>query len=213
MTIMFVPIGEQIKPIYEGFKYVKNVDKVYLLASKKTLKYANEVNEKISEIYNTEIIDINPEELDDVICKLIEIAEKHRNEKVISNVTGGTKIMSLSCYILCSYLGGDAFYIFKTDDNKMKCIEMPILKIKLNSIIDEKSTRSRILEKLMEHEYNSLTSLAKDLRIKNSTLSALLDDLQEQGLVKLGRTGRKLKIEISKTGKIIYKIRKFKNER
>ncbi|MEM4347159.1 MAG: DUF6293 family protein [Candidatus Altiarchaeota archaeon] len=212
MTIMFVPVGEQIKPIYEGFKYVKNVDKVYLLASKKTIGYASEVSEKIGEIYNTEILDVTPEELDNVICKLIEVAEKHKKDKVVSNVTGGTKIMSLSCYILCSYLGGDAFYIFKTDEGKMRYIEMPVLKIKLNSIIEEKSTRSRILEKLMEREYSSLTSLAKELRIKNSTLSALLDDLSEQGLIKLKREGRKLKIEISKTGKIIYKIRKFKNE-
>ena len=211
MAIMFIPVGEQIKPIYEGFKYVKNIENVYLLASSKTEKYAREIKDKISAIYKTEIILVHPEKLDDIMEKLIDIIAENKDEKIISNITGGTKVMSHACYILCSYLGGDAFYIFKNNGD-MEYVEMPMLKIKLNSIIEERSTKKRILEKLMKKDYDSLTSLAKELRIRESTLSALLDSLKEQGLIHKERNGRTSRIRISKTGKILLKLRKLKNE-
>lgn len=211
MAIMFIPVGEQVKPIYEGFKFVKNIGGVYLLASNKTEKYAQEIKSKIEEIYKTEILFIHPERLDDIMEKLIEIIGRNKGQKIISNITGGTKVMSHACYILCSYLGGDAFYIFKRDDESMEYVEMPMLKIKLNSIIEEKSTRKRILEKLIEKDYGSLSSLAKDLRIKDSTLSALLDSLEEQGLVHLERNKKNLKIKISKTGRIIFRLKELEN--
>lgn len=211
MAIMFIPVGEQVKPIYEGFKFVKNIGGVYLLASNKTEKYAQEIKSKIEEIYKTEILFIHPERLDDIMEKLIEIIGRNKGQKIISNITGGTKVMSHACYILCSYLGGDAFYIFKRDDESMEYVEMPMLKIKLNSIIEEKSTRKRILEKLIEKDYGSLSSLAKDLRIKDSTLSDLLDSLEEQGLVHLERNKKNLKIKISKTGRIIFRLKELEN--
>ena len=212
MTIMFVPVGEQIKPIYEGFKHVRNIDKVYLLASNKTENYACNIKKRIGYIYDTKIILVDPEKLDDIMEKLIDVVSENRDFAIVSNVTGGTKVMSHACYILCSYLGGEAFYIFKRDDGSMEHVEMPILKIKLNSIIEESSTREKILKKLSEKDYNFLSLLAKDLRIKDSTLSALLDKLEEQGLVHTERRGRNLKIRISKTGKILLKLRKLKNE-
>jgi len=212
MAIMFIPVGEQVKPIYEGFKYVRGVDKVYLLASDKTEKYAQNIKNRIEYIYKTEIVQIHPEKLDDIMEKLIDIIAENKDEKIISNITGGTKVMSHACYILCSYLGGDAFYIFKRDDGSMEYVEMPMLKIKLNSIIEERSTKKRILEKLMKKDYDSLTSLAKELRIRESTLSALLDSLKEQGLIHKERNGRTSRIRISKTGKILLKLRKLKNE-
>jgi len=94
----------------------------------------------------------------------------------------------------------------------MEYVEMPMLKIKLNSIIEKRSTRKRILEKLIERDYDSLTSLAKKLRIRESTLSDLLDSLEEQGLIHKERNGRTSRIRISKTGKILLKLRKLKNE-
>jgi len=212
MAIMLIPVGEQIKPIYEGFKYVKNINRIYLIASNKTEEFANDINKKIKYIYNTEIVLVDPEKLDDIMEKLIDIVSENRDERIISNITGGTKVMSHACYILCSYLGGDAFYIFKRDDGSMEYVEMPMLKIRLNSVIEKKSTRERILEKLMKKEYDSMTSLAKELRIKDSTLSVILDQLKEQGLVILERSGRNLRIRISKTGKIIFKLKKLKNE-
>jgi len=212
MAIMFIPVGEQVKPIYEGFKYVRGVDKVYLLASDKTEKYAQNIKNRIEYIYKTEIVQIHPEKLDDIMEKLIDIIAENKDEKIISNITGGTKVMSHACYILCSYLGGDAFYIFKRDDGSMEYVEMPMLKIKLNSIIEERSTRKRILEKLIERDYDSLTSLAKELRIRESTLSDLLDSLEGQGLVILERRGRTLKIKISKTGRIIFRLKELRDE-
>ncbi|RLI91249.1 MAG: hypothetical protein DRO95_04715 [Candidatus Altiarchaeales archaeon] len=210
MAIMFVPVGEQIKPIYEGFKYVKNIEKVYLIASNKTERYAHDIKKRIEYIYDTEIVLVDPEKLDDIMEKLIDVVSENKDREIISNITGGTKVMSHACYILCSYLGGDAFYIFKRDDGSMEYVDMPMLKIKLNSVIEDRSTRERILEKLMESEYDSMTSLARELRIKDSTLSVILDQLKEQGLVILERSGRNLRIKISKTGKILLRLRKLK---
>jgi len=210
MAIMFVPVGEQIKPIYEGFKYVKNIEKVYLIASNKTERYAHDIKKRIEYIYDTEIVLVDPEKLDDIMEKLIDVVSENKDKEIISNITGGTKVMSHACYILCSYLGGDAFYIFKRDDGSMEYVDMPMLKIKLNSVIEDRSTRERILEKLMESEYDSMTSLARELRIKDSTLSVILDQLKEQGLVILERSGRNLRIKISKTGKILLRLRKLK---
>ncbi len=94
MHIMFIPVGEQTEPIYEGFRHVKEVDKVYLLASGKTEKYAVEIRDKIGAIYKTEIIKIHPEKLDDIMEKLMDIIAENKDKKIISNITGGTKVMS-----------------------------------------------------------------------------------------------------------------------
>lgn len=207
---MLVPIGEQVRPIYEGFRYVKNIEKVYFLVSNKTEKYGLKVKDKISDIYPIEVIYVNPESFDDVMDKLIQIVENNKNKGIIANITGGTKIMSLACYILCSYLQGNAFYIFKKDDGSMEYVEMPILKFKLDSLLEKNTARWKILSKLIERSYNSVTELANDLRRKTSTVSDILEILHDQGLIILRREGRNVRIEISKTGKIVFRLLNLK---
>ena len=205
MKILLAPVGEQTKPIYEGFKHIKDVNRVYLLASDKTLKYAEEISAGLSEVYEIEIITVKADNLDDVMEKITEKLSKHDCYKnIISNITGGTKIMSLACYIVSSFYSGDAFYIFK-DGNDLKHVDAPILKVNLKDVLKYTGTRFRILNYIQSSKKN-LTEIARNINIKNSTLNRHITILLEHNLVKNQRSGREVLIEITKTGKLFYNL-------
>jgi len=203
MKILLAPVGEQTKPIYEGFKHIKDVNRVYLLASDKTLKYAEEISARLSEVYEIEIITIEADNLDDIIEKITEKISKHNCYKnIISNITGGTKIMSLACYIVTSFYSGDAFYLFKDTG---EYVDAPILKVNLKNVLSYNSTRFKIL-KCIQNTQKNLTEIAKTINIKNSTLNRHITILSEHNLVKNQRFGREVLIEITKTGKLFYNL-------
>ncbi len=68
-----------------------------------------------------------------------------------------------------------------------------------------KSTRFRILECIYSSKKN-LTEIAKTINIKNSTLNRHVTLLAEHNLIKTERTGREVKVEISKTGSLFYNL-------
>ncbi|MBI2647671.1 hypothetical protein HYW99_04285, partial [Candidatus Woesearchaeota archaeon] len=133
--ILITTVGEQEKPLYEGMKVISKIDKVYLLASDFTDNIAEKIKQNISNLYQADVIKINEKELDSIIDSLIELHRKEKNSEFVYNLTGGTKIMSLACHVVASFLGERMLYIFKRGDNSMEIIEVPVLKYNINKII------------------------------------------------------------------------------
>lgn len=210
MKIFLIPAGEQVKPLYEGFRYVKNVDLVYLLCSSFTKVKAEEIKEKLSTVYKINIIESKAERIDEIIDDIIAAIGDFKNKKIISNISGGTKIMSLACYILSSYTQGFSFYIFKDSEGGMKYVEVPSLKINIDSVVKYNSKKFEILEKLSKGDY-FLNQISKELNIKSSTANAHIYTLERAGIVKTKRVGRKLMIRITTTGRLVYNLVRLKH--
>jgi len=208
--IFLVPVGEQMKPLYEGFRYVKNIEQVYLICSDYTRKMAEEMKDKLSAVYKIEVIETKAERIDEIIDDIITVIGDFRNKRIISNISGGTKIMSLACYILSSYTQGFSFYIFKDENAEMRYVEVPSLKINIDLFVKNNSKKFKLLEKLSKKDY-FLNQLSKELNIKSSTTNAHIYTLERAGMVRTERMGRKLMIKITSTGKLIHTLVKLKH--
>lgn len=202
-----MPVGEQKKPLMEGMRYIKEINRIYLIATKDTYQVAIDIQEKLQEIYEEiYIIKTSPFNLDVIVQSLIdEVISKNHGKHIISNITGGTKIMSLACYILTSLYEGDVFYIFKGENNEMQYVEAPALKVDLRKVVSYGNKRYYILKKLENKDYNVIM-LANDLNIKSSTLNGHISKLVKHDLVRTRRDGREVKISITNTGKLFYKL-------
>ena len=205
--ILITTVGEQEKPLYEGMKVSSRIDKVYLLASDFTANIAEKIKQNVSNLYQTEIIKINEKELDNIINSLIKLHRKEKNSEFVYNLTGGTKIMSLACHVVASFLGEKMIYIFKKEGNGMEIIEVPVLKYNLNKIIAKGDKRHSIL-KLLKEKPRTITELAKILKLEKATVSAgHIKKLKEQNLVEIKELSRnKQSIILSKTGSIFLSL-------
>lgn len=206
--IMIIPVGEQIEPLIRGIRFYKEIDEIFLLHSHETEKEANKIcrmieNLKIVEkIYKIKCM---PADLASVISSLVEKLTNYNNAKIIVNLTGGTKIMSLGCYIFANLYGGECFYIFKKDKN-MVFIEVPPIKNNIIEKIKNSKKRSLILLTLNKTEKMSIKEASKIFNLKSSTISYYFEELLKEGL--LIKENKKYKI--STLGKLVAElIKKF----
>jgi len=181
--ILIATVGEQEVPLFEGFKRVKDIDKVYFLASKVTQEHAEKIKKGITKIYDSDIIIINEKDLEKIIYKLIELHKKERQSSFMYNVTGGTKIMSLACHVVASFLGERIFYIFK-NEKSMEFVEVPLLKYDLYRIITRNDRKCDILKMLRNQQSMSLTDISNKITLKKPTVLGHLSKLVGHNLVR-----------------------------
>ncbi len=207
--ILVVTTGEQERPIFEGFRVINNIDIIYFLASEFTQMIAENISKEIRKIYDAKILIVNEKELEDIIEKIILIHKENPGSEIIYNLTGGTKMMSLSCYIIASLLGERVFYIFKKDDDSMELIELPTLRFNIEFLNKLSGKKIRLLE-LIREKPRTLTELSKILKLSKPTISiGYVEKLEQQNLIKKETISRRSqKIGITKTGEIILMLKK-----
>ena len=203
--ILFVTVGESMEPIYEGFKRVKDIDIVYYLVSGKTRQFAEKLTKELSNIYKSNITEIDPMNLDVAINKLIEV-QKNLRGNIIYNLSGATKVMVLACYIVACFKSHAAFYIFKKDNGNMEYVEVPILRFDLRNIIDKDKRKCEIL-RLLSNKPLPITELAMIMKLKKSTVSGHIDKLEENVFIEREPIDkRSSKLKLTKTGEITLSI-------
>ncbi len=203
-----VPVGEQIKPLMFGFRYVSDVDKVFLLCSQDTEEIADAIYEKIKEVYDCEKIIINPSSFDIIIDVVFPKIKDY--DRYIINLTGGTKIMVLASYFFAQLKESYCFYIFKTQDEKMIKFDVPVVSLpeKINILYEkimEKSKKKKILELISDYP-KPISELAKLLKIKKPTLIGHLKTLERWNITTRVKKGNITKVVITPTGKVIFSI-------
>ncbi len=205
-------VGEETKPIYEGFKYVKEINEVYLIATEKTKTFAEEICRNMKNVYsNIKIVEVSTDSVEDILFKLNQDIKVNLNTHIISNITGGTKIMTLALYIYTSVLNGSVFYILKLDDEKMIKIDVPTLEY--NFSIDR--SKRKIIETLYQYKDKKITQtqLAKLLKRKESTVKYSLDNLKKNNLVEIEYTKNGKLVSLTSLGKLITIIEKIKSKK
>jgi CRISPR locus-related DNA-binding protein len=203
---LFITVGERMEPIYEGFKRIKDIEEVYYIVSDKTKEYAQRLVKEFSNLYKSYIVEVDPRNLDKSIDKIIE-TQKKLKEDIVYNLSGGTKVMILACYIIACFKSQKAFYIFKKNDGGMEYVEVPILKFDLKNIVNKENRAYRILN-LLKDTSLQVTELAEKMKLKKSTISGHIDKLEnELGFVEREPINRKSsKLRLTKTGEITLSI-------
>jgi CRISPR locus-related DNA-binding protein len=206
MVVLVSTIGEQKEPIYEGIRKIEFDDLVFL-ASPKTQKIANKMREEFKNLCDIQVIQVDPCNLDDCLNKLVKLYNDYDKAEIGFNISGGTKIMSLACFIVASFNSNDVFYVFKADE-KMRIIKLPLLRFDIEKVIKRKSRGHQILKLIYDEKAESVTNIAKKLKIKKATVSAHIKKLKEKyGLIRtIKETGRNEKISLSSSGYLLLEL-------
>lgn len=206
--VMIVPVGEQIEPLLYGLRFFKEIDTLILLHSRKTKKIANKIKKRVEKTYlvsRVVMAECVPNSLVSVIASLnktLNNLDKVENQEVVINLTGGTKIMSIACYIFSILVGAKCFYIFKKDDGKMEFQDVPVLENKSLQKIKESKIRISILKSFDNDNKLSVTELSKMIRKHPSTILYYLDELVKSGIL----IKEKRKYRITELGLLIKRI-------
>ncbi len=209
MKIMLIPVGEQTQPLYEGFRHYNGIKKIILIYTNKTHEMAMEIKrwaEKMIEhvvLVETVASDIGTI-IDNVVSKCPEII--YPEAHVISNLSGGTKPMSHACYVITSITGGESFYIFLNDKNKMEFVEMPRLNVCLGDIFSEKKRGSKTRIRMLRSIYagnHSLASISRSVGIKKPSVLNHLRKLADAGLVDYNGKS----VTLTTTGRLVLRIK------
>lgn len=205
--IYVASVGEEKRPVFYGLKHVRYVDKILLVHSNETKDVAYEIKDVFDElgIYETLLVEVDPRSIDDVIDELVKFVKKHSliNYEYVSNISGGTKPMSIGVYIFTSIMNGESFYVFKKSENEMEILDIPSLKIDIEGILGVRKrskAKIRICKALIESP-RTLSELSRSLGYSKTSIKFHLEFLENNGLIRKNK-----KIEITPLGKIAVSL-------
>lgn len=209
---MIIPTGEQIKPLLYGLRFFKEIDAVILLHSKKTKKIALKIEKylkKLEIVDNVFLLSCQPNNLTSIISSLnkkIEELKLSENCEILINLTGGTKIMSISSYIFSLLVGGKCFYIYKNENESMEFQEVPTIKIPTIDKIKNSKIRLELLDIFDKQEIISIKDITVLLGKKPSTIYYYIEEFWKEGII--NKEGKKYKI--TEFGKLLKRILEYK---
>lgn len=214
LNIHIALVGQNPKPILEGFHLYRAIDKLYLLHSTETRKIANDIQMKIKQISDIEIFleKIDPFSMESVVYVILEIGKKEVNQNIFVNMTGGTNIMAGSACAASYFLGAQAYYVLdkrKTVSIKSQqslLIELPIPKIPSYTSLEP---MQRIMLKTISKKESCDSSFLKEqTKISPQNLSYHIKTLKKKNLIEVDRNQtdpRKLIIRLTNAGKLLSK--------
>jgi CRISPR-associated protein Csa3 len=234
-TIHIIPVGFSKEKLIESLKRYP-FQKVYLLLGKsehlegedRARKTAKSMKNDLKAIAEVREFYVDKEDVFEAARELIRVinAEKSRGNRVMVNVSGSMRTLGIACYLAASMTGAEVYSGISKYDEKGKSIgidrtiEIPTFPIKRISrekenILDalyKSDGEVESLEDLISILKPSLKPGSKDFRAERSRVSYLVNALKEDGFVEAKKSGKTLRVRLSKTGEI-YVIGKISPEK
>jgi len=132
----------------------------------------------------------------------LEGLAEERPENSAFNLTGGTKTMTVAATLACLITGTRAYYVPEESDSP-EPIELPLPSISVRSVLTP--GQARALAALSQHDFDSMTELAKSLRLSSATVCHHVSRLAQMGAVSQsrGRDGRVVSTRLTEAGRIL----------
>lgn len=94
---------------------------------------AEEISSKLENIgfKNTCLVEVNPFDMNDIIEKIVKVAEQEKDSLIYINITGGTNLMAGAACSASFFIGAKAYYVL--DENKLpknSTIEQQIIELR-----------------------------------------------------------------------------------
>ncbi|MDY6985223.1 MAG: hypothetical protein SVE93_02305 [Candidatus Thermoplasmatota archaeon] len=192
MTVLLATLGFTHQAVMPSLRWAKNLKKVVLFHSKNAK--SKEAKEKIREGCKALGVQFEPYEVKDEYAltsiikemneELSRISKEYRNEEIIFNITGGTKMLASAALIICIMKGIKAIYIRETDG---EILEVPLLRMKYSDVLTsaEKKTLRGIADICEENGSDEIRlSLIYEKHMRSdSVISTYIKKLEKLGLV------------------------------
>jgi len=121
----------------------------------------------------------SPWNFDEMARTLIQDLAKEDPRKVVFNLTGGPKTMTVAATIACLVHGVRVLYVPEEPGAPGAPFPLPLLRIRYSQFLTE--TQARILDAINKHGPQSLDELASIMRRSNATITFHARRLEEMG--------------------------------
>jgi CRISPR-associated protein Csa3 len=196
-----------------------------LAGEKYVYQVAQEIKNDLERFWEVSIKKVNKTQVLLTIEQIFEIvnSEKKLGNQVLINTTGALRNLSIAGYIVACITGAKIFSAVPNYDNNKELdeidqiIDIPILPIELptNEQQEILSAIGDSIESVDEIIYNLANKKGTQDIVKNkltnerARLSHHLKYLESKGLLTREKNGRKTRVMITKTGKLLLKIGKI----
>ena len=233
-TVHIVPVGFTKEKLIDSLKNYP-FQKVYLLEGSNpnlegedtARETARDMKDSLKSVVEVLEVEVDKEDVFESVKTIVAIitAEQSEGNKVKLNVTGSMRTVGIACYLAASITGAEVYAGVSDYDKKggylgiKKIVSIPSFPIRRIS-----NGKQAILEALNEcdGEVDSLediiTTINSDLRPgvegyegERSRTSYLVKELEKDGFVESEKSGKMLKVKLSKLGEI-YAIAKTSGE-
>ena len=222
-TVYIATVGSSIEPIQRGILYA-SPDIAYLLyGSSPKLKERNpeiiakkvKENTKAFGITRCHLKQIDSFSLESVMTEFIKIWQKHMNDRIIANMTGGTNIMASACLLAGFTASAEIIYVKELQEGEdtpldEQVIVLPTPSIPLTSLSEE---QQEILLVLLKETVSGTTMLRKansviadHLNVTAQTVSHHLRRMENRDLIHREKDGRELNVRLTPSGRLFARM-------
>ena len=222
-TVYIATVGSSIEPVQRGILYAAP-DIAYLLyGPSPKLKERNPelVAKKVKEnakpfgLTRCHLIQIDAFSLESVMTEFIGIWQKHTNDRIIANMTGGTNIMASACLLAGFTASAEVIYVKELQEGEEipideQVIVLPTPSIPLTGLSEEQQEILRLLLKETEtgttllHKANS--KIADQMKVTPQTISHHLKRMEKKALIRREKDGRELTVELTPSGLLFARM-------
>lgn len=222
-TVYVATVGSSIEPVQRGILYA-SPDIAYLLyGSSPKLRERNPelVAQKIKEnakpfgLTKCHLVEIDAFSLESVMTEFIGIWQKHMNDRIIANMTGGTNIMASACLLAGFTASAEVIYVKELQDGEEipldeQVIILPTPSIPLTSLTEEQQEILRLLLKETEAGFIILekanSRIADHMKVTPQTISHHLKRMENKALIRREKEGRMLNVELTPSGRLFARM-------
>ena len=212
MHIHIANIGERPEPVRNGVRGIGNIDRIYLLYSKKFLSQAEETKSGFLEQgYLCEIIQISGFDFQEIVDKIYEIY-KNNDDKDTSfsiNITGGTNLMAAAACSTAFFTGAKIYYVLYDPNNPGQSLSERMIEVPTPKIPDVKRLKDHeksIIRMLDGGRSETNGAIADATGMSRQLCGRYIRNLEEMGLVESlmdSRDRRTHRVTLTREGRMI----------
>jgi CRISPR-associated protein Csa3 len=235
-TVHIIPVGFSKEKLIDSLRRYP-FQKVYLLIGKneslegegEARKTAREMKRDLQGVAEVKVLQVDKEDVFEAVKELIRIVkdEKARGNEVMINVSGSMRTLGIACYLAASLTGAKIYAgISKYGMGKEKPVGVEkVIEIPLFPAMKLSKEKEDVLRVLYKNggEVGSLEDIiaelkswlkpgTKEYRAERSRVSYLVNGLKEDGLVEAEKSGKVLRVRLSKLGEI-YAMGRISSEK
>ena len=212
MHIHIANIGEHSEPVKNGVRGIGNIDRIYLLYSRKFISQAEETQSVFADQgYRCDIIEVDGFDFQEIVDRIYGIYNENNDRKSVFsiNITGGTNLMAAAACSTAFFTGAKIYYVLYDPKKPDQSISERLIEVPTPKIPDVKHLKDHekaIMKILNEGNRESNSTIADSMGMSRQLCGRYIRNLDEMGLVEIlidGKDRRFRQVVLTREGKMV----------
>lgn len=187
----------------------KGADKIALVYSEKNAEDAESIRIMFVERGLKAVsVKVEPWDYHCILARILEIAVDHLNYEIEYNVSCGTRVMTAAAHQAALLTDSKVYFILGDYDEQLD----KIVDVQPISVIVLTEPKRNILARIdaLKGQVSSQKELGSRTRLKVSSVSKHLRELEDSGYITRERCGRATSVRLTGLGRVILKLKQYK---